>query len=290
MKFFHISDLHIGRQLNYYSLNEIQQELLGHVVEHMRKERPDALLISGDIYDKSIPSGEAYNLFNDFLVALSQIEPAIPVLIIAGNHDSQDRLNFASAFLEKNKIYVEVYPPRAEEEHIRKITLADEEGEVDFYLLPFVKPAVVRQLFSEGECTSFDGAVHKLIQREEIDYSRRNVLLSHQFYISGGEKPETCESEQAYISVGGLDSVDISAVEQFDYVALGHIHGKQQVGRPWIRYSGTPYKYSVSEEHHNKSITVVDLGKKGEAVTIQEIPFSFSQDVRKAKEIGRAHV
>lgn len=283
MKFFHISDLHIGRQLNFYDLSEIQKDLLHQIVEHMRVERPDALLISGDIYDKSVPSGEAHKLLNHFLEELSALTPQIPVLVIAGNHDSPDRLQYANAFLEKANIHIAVYPPREEEEHIKKVTLTDAYGPVHFYLLPFTKPALVRQLFAEGVVSSYDDAVREVLAREKIDFSERNVLLSHQFYVSGSKAPQTCESEVAYLNVGGLDAVDVSAIEKFDYAALGHIHGKQQVGSPHIRYSGTPYKYSVSERNHTKAITVVTLREKGAEPELCEIPFQFKQDVRQEK-------
>lgn len=284
MKIFHLSDLHIGRQLNYYSLADIQKSMLDQIIDYMKKERPDAVLISGDIYDRSVPSGEAHELFNDFLEKVSHIVPQIPVLMIAGNHDSQERLNYANHFLSQNKIYIEAYPPASEQEHIKRLTLTDEHGEVDFYMLPFVKPSMVRALFENEVGISYNEAVKRLIERENIDFTKRNVLLSHQFYISSCERPETCESEQAHISVGGIDDVDISAVEGFTYVALGHIHGRQQVGRKWIRYSGTPFKYSVSEEHHKKSITVVEIGapsKNGGRtdVLISELPFEYERDV-----------
>jgi exonuclease SbcD len=283
MKLFHISDLHIGKQLHYYNLNDNQVELLEQIVEKAKEYQPAAVLIAGDIYDKSVPSAEAYAIFDRFLNALSEIKPCIPVLIIAGNHDSPERLNYASSFLEKHKIYISVMPPQKEEEYLRKVVLKDEYGDVNVYLLPFTKPGYVRHLFEEGVVTSYDTAITTLMERENIDYSQRNVLVSHQFYISGDTTPETCESEQVYISVGGIDSVDIAAVKQFDYVALGHLHGSQQIGRNHIRYSGTPLKYSVSEEKHEKSITMVTLGEKDADIVIDKIPLVASQDVRREK-------
>jgi exonuclease SbcD len=247
MKLFHISDLHIGKQLHFYNLKDNQIEILKQITEKARQYRPDAIIIAGDIYDKSVPSAEAYQIFDQFLNDLSEISPSIPILIIAGNHDSAERLNYASSFLEKHKIYISVLPPQKEEEGLKKVVLTDEYGDVNFYLLPFTKPGYVRHLFAEGVVTSYDTAVAALIERENIDYTRRNVLVSHQFYVAGDKLPETCESEQVYISVGGIDSVDIAAVRQFDYVALGHLHGPQHIGVKQIRYSGTPLKYSVSE-------------------------------------------
>lgn len=283
MKLFHISDLHIGKQLHYYNLKENQIEILSQIVDNVIKYRPDVIIIAGDIYDKSVPSAEAYSVFDQFLNELSDIESNIPILIIAGNHDSAERLNYASSFLEKHNIYISVMPPQKEEEYLKKVVVKDEYGAVNFYLLPFTKPGYVRHLFEEGTVTSYDSAITALINRENIDYSQRNVLVSHQFYVSGNTAPETCDSEQVYISVGGIDSVDIACVKQFDYVALGHLHGQQQIGEKQIRYSGTPLKYSVSEEKHIKSITMVTLVDKGEDILIDKIPLAASQDVRREK-------
>lgn len=283
MKLFHISDLHIGKQLHYYNLRDNQIEILKQIVELAKVQHPDVIIIAGDIYDKSVPSAEAYTIFDTFLNNLSDITPSIPVLIIAGNHDSAERLQFASAFLEKHNIYISVLPPQTEDEHLKKVVLQDEYGEVDFYLLPFTKPGYVRHLFENGMITSYDKAIAALIDREQIDYGRRNVLISHQFYVSGDNLPDTCDSEQVYISVGGLDSVDIASVKRFDYVALGHLHGPQQLGEKHIRYSGTPLKYSVSEEKHIKSITMVTIGAKGDDIVIDKLPLTAKQDVRKVK-------
>lgn len=284
MKLFHISDLHIGKQLHYYNLRDNQVKILSQIVDMAKEQHPDAIIIAGDIYDKSVPSAESYTIFDQFLNDLSNITPSIPILIIAGNHDSAERLNYASTFLEKHKIYIAVFPPMAEEEHLKKVVLQDQYGNMNFYLLPFTKPGHVRHLFEEGSITSYDTAIAALIHREEIDYTQRNVLISHQFYVSGEKLPQTCDSEQVYISVGGIDSVDVASVKGFDYVALGHLHGSQQIGEKHIRYSGTPFKYSVSEEKHVKGITMVTLGAKGEEITIEKLPLTLSQDVR--KEVG----
>ena len=297
MKFFHLSDLHIGKHLNGYNLRENQEKVFRQIVRAADEYRPDAILICGDIYDKSVPAAEAYTVFDGFLSDLSEIQPAIPVFIIAGNHDSPERLNYAAAFLERHHIYLSVLPPNAADEYLKKIVLADEEGPVNFYLLPFLKPGYVKNLMSaraegkegeEGEEKAVSGgayeaAVQCVLQREKINREERNVLLSHQFYVSGGNKPETCDSEQAAISVGGLDQIDVRVLEAFDYAALGHLHGPQKVGRESVRYCGSPYKYSVSEERHKKSITLVTLGKKGEEPAIQCIPLEGIQDVRKER-------
>lgn len=280
MRFFHLSDLHIGKQLHAYSLRENQQAVLAQIVERAEELHPDAILICGDIFDRAVPSGEAYTIFDEFLQALSAITPNIPVLIIAGNHDNAQRLNYASSFLKKHQIYVST---SVSEELLQKIVLKDEFGEVDFYLLPFVKPGYVRHLFEEGAITSYESAVGEILKREQIDYSRRNVLLSHQFYTNSGQAPELCESEQSVLTIGGLDNVDVSVVESFDYVALGHIHGAQMVKFPYIRYCGTPLKYSVSEEHHKKSITMVTMGEKGTEPVIDTIPLVPIQEVRRER-------
>lgn len=280
MRFFHLSDLHIGKQLHAYSLRENQQAVLAQIVERAEELHPDAILICGDIFDRAVPSGEAYTIFDEFLQALSAIIPNIPVLIIAGNHDNAQRLNYASSFLEKHHIYVSTTVPK---KHLKKIVLKDEFGEVDFYLLPFVKPGYVRHLFEEGAITSYESAIGEILKREQIDYNRRNVLLSHQFYTNSGQAPELCESEQSVLTIGGLDNVDVSVVESFDYVALGHIHGAQIVKFPYIRYCGTPLKYSVSEEHHKKSITMVTMGEKGTEPVIDTIPLVPIQEVRRER-------
>jgi exonuclease SbcD len=283
MKLFHLSDLHIGKQLHYYNLKDNQIEILNQIIDKAKEYRPDAIIIAGDIYDKSVPSAEAVTIFDQFLIGLSEITPSIPILIIAGNHDSAERLNYASSFLERYHIYISTMPPQSPEEFLKKVVLRDEFGEVNFYLLPFVKPGYVRHLFEDGVVTSYDTAVASLIEREAVDYSQRNVLVSHQFYVAGDTTPETCESEQVYISVGGIDNVDIVEVKQFDYVALGHLHGAQQISEDYIRYSGTPLKYSTSEEKHRKSITMVTLSTKEEKPLIEQIPLVSSQDVRKEK-------
>lgn len=283
MKLFHLSDLHIGKLLCGYSLKENQERVLSRIVAYAQEEHPDAILICGDIYDKSAPSGEAYVMFDRFLEALSEIRPRIPVLIIAGNHDSPERLSYASAFLEKHSIYLSVFPPIQEDEYLKKITLEDEYGPVDFYLLPFLKPGYLRPLLPEGSAFSYEEAVRFLLSREKIDPGRRNVILSHQFYTAGQSEPETCDSEIAVAMAGGLDRIDISVLDAFDYAALGHLHGSQKVGRMSARYCGTPYKYSVSEEHHHKAVTVVELGKKGEEPQLRFLPLSGLQDVRRLR-------
>ena len=281
MKFFHLSDLHIGKQLHHYNLRGDQERILSEVISYAEDIHPDALLIAGDIYDKSVPSGEAVSLFDDFLTRLSNIRPAIPVLIIAGNHDSAQRLDYASRLLGSHHIYISGKAPETEGEHLKKVALTDEYGEVYFYLLPFLKPGYVRGLHGGELPESYTDAVKMVLEREGIDFSRRNVLVSHQFYTGNGEMPETCDSE--LLSVGGIDNVDISVVKDFDYVALGHLHGAQRVGMDHIRYCGTLLKYSVSEAGQEKSLHVVELGAKGEPVHIEKLPLHPLRDVRKLR-------
>lgn len=283
MKFFHLSDLHIGKQLHRYNLKEDQQVILKEVITYAKELRPDAIVIAGDIYDKSVPSAEAVNVFDEFLTDLSEITPEIPILIISGNHDSPDRLKYASEILKRHHIYLAGNVPERPEEHIEKVTLHDAYGEVDFYLLPFMKPAYVKNIFVDGTPETYSDAVKEIIKREKIDYKdKRNVLVSHQFYVGEkAESPETCDSE--VFSVGGIDNVDIGSVKEFDYVALGHLHGAQCIGKAEIRYCGTLLKYSVSESTQNKSLTVVTLKAKGEKPEIENYPLHPLRDVRKKK-------
>ncbi len=283
MKFFHISDLHIGKTLHLYDMKQQQRDVFSQIIEYAKEQRPDAILIAGDIYDKSAPSGEAFDLFNELLNEFAAIEPAIPVLIISGNHDSNLRLNYASSFLEKNQIYIAAGLPQSQDEYLKKVVLEDAWGNVNFYLLPFTKPIDAKNLFGEEcEVKTYDEAVAAMLQREKIDYTQRNVLLSHQFYIASGKEPDRRDSEMRYISVGGIDSVDVSHVSKFDYVALGHIHTSQRIGAEHIRYSGTPLKYSVSEATDEKSITVVELSQKGD-LKIDFLPLVMKRDIKKLR-------
>lgn len=289
MKIFHLSDLHIGKVLNGHSLLENQRAVLNQIIEEAKKHRPDVILLCGDIYDRTVPAGEAYKLLDRFLADLSEIEPKIPVCMIAGNHDSPERLSYGETFLEKHQIYVSVMPPQTEEAYMKKVTLYDEYGPVSFYLLPFLKPGYVRQLAKsekdaeEQNIDSYESAVRLVLERENIDFDQRNVILSHQFYAGSGQNVETCESEQSVIMAGGLDRISAEVLMDFDYAALGHIHGSQKAGADHIRYCGTPYKYSVSEEHHSKSITVVTLKEKDSEPEISFLPLYGLQDVRQIR-------
>ncbi len=248
----HLSDLHIGRRLNEISLLEDQKYILMQILRIVDEQKPDAVLIAGDVYDKSVPSAEAVTLLDDFLYLLAQRK--LPVLIISGNHDSPERLAFGNRLMELGGIHISpVYDGK-----LQSVTLLDENGEVTFWLLPFVKPAHVKRFYPDEGIESYTDACRVAVDTMNIDYGKRNVLLTHQF-VTGSL---TCESEE--LSVGGTDNVDAAVFEGFDYVALGHIHGPQNVGSHQIRYCGTPLKYSFSEEHHQKSVTMVHLGAKGE--------------------------
>ena len=281
MRFFHLSDLHIGKQLHSYNLRQDQEHILQEVVSYAEKIRPDAIVFAGDIYDKSVPSAEAVRIFDEFLTKLSSLEPAIPILIIAGNHDSAQRLNYASQILKRQNIYIAGNVPETEAEYLKKLTLQDEEGKVNFYFLPFLKPGYVRGVLDEEIPESYEAAVRKILEREHIDWNERNVLISHQFYAGRGQKMERSESETA--SVGGLDLIDSSCVQNFDYVALGHLHGAQRAGAEHIRYCGTLLKYSVSEANQNKTLHLISLGKKEDAVQVEELPLHPLRNVRKVR-------
>ena len=252
MKLIHLSDLHIGKRVNEVSMLEDQMHILLEILQIIDDEKPDAVLIAGDVYDKSVPSAEAVTLFDDFLCRLAK--RSVPTLIISGNHDSAERLAFGNRFLELGGIHISpVYNGT-----IHTVTLTDTYGEVVFWLLPFIKPIHVRSIFKDVCIESYTDALRFAIEQMNIDTSKRNVLLTHQF-VTGAS---LCESEE--ISVGGTDNVDASVFADFDYVALGHIHGPQNIGSNRIRYCGTPLKYSFSEHNHHKSITVVNLGAKGD--------------------------
>lgn len=279
MKFFHLSDLHIGKQLHLYSLKEEQRAVLNEIIQYAEKEKPQAIVIAGDVYDKSVPSAEAVAVFDEFIRRLSEL--SLKILVISGNHDSPERLEFAGSLLEKQGLYIAGLPPVNESDHIKKVILHDEEGEVCFWLLPFLKPSYVRGIFPEKENLSYTEAVKLILEREEVNLSVRNVLVTHQFFTASGKEPLRSDSETVY--VGGAGNVDISAVQNFDYVAMGHIHKAQSVGEARFRYCGTPLKYSAGESKDTKTLTSVTLGKKGEPVAIEELPLLPVRDVQQLK-------
>ncbi len=266
MKLLHLSDLHLGKRFKEFPLLEDQAYILQVILGIADVERPDAVLIAGDVYDRPTPSTEAVELLDHFLVALAQRE--IPVLLASGNHDSPERLAFGAQLLEKSQIHIApVYNGT-----VTPVTLQDAYGPVDIYLLPFLKPLYVRRCFPEEEIQDCTEAVACAIAHMDINPARRNVLAAHQFVIGA----ERCDSEE--VSVGGSDQVDVSVFAPFDYVALGHLHGPQDLDGGRVRYCGTPLKYSFSEIRHKKSVTLVELGPKGER-TIRPILLTPLRDM-----------
>jgi exonuclease SbcD len=273
MKFLHLSDLHIGKTVNGFSMLEEQRHAFGQIIGYIETERPDAVLIAGDVYDRAVPGVEAVRLFDDFLTGLAA--QGVAVLLISGNHDSPERLNYASRLLAERKLHL----CGGFDGTLPSVTLSDEYGEVNFWLLPFVKPSGVRGLFADQEIESYTDAIVAALESADIDYSQRNVLLSHQFYTSAGVTPLRSESE--INPVGGLDAVDAAVIAKFDYVALGHLHGAQNVGAN-IRYAGSPVKYSFSEWKQDKSVPLVTLKAKGfmESVTLPLAPLHDMREIK----------
>ena len=262
MKFLHLSDLHIGKRMNEFSLLEDQEYILTKMINIVDEEVPDAVLICGDIYDKSVPSAESVALFDDFLVSLAKRN--LKIFVISGNHDSPERIAFGAKLMTASGVYLSpVY-----NKNIAPIVLADQYGELNIYMLPFIKPTHVRAYFPEETIVSYTDAVQIAIDYLNVDTSKRNILLTHQF-ITGSQR-----SESEDISVGGSDNVSAYIFDVFDYVALGHIHKTQSVGRETIRYCGTPLKYSISEANDQKSVTIVEVNAKGNIVirTVDLIP------------------
>lgn len=259
----HLADLHLGKRVNGFSMMEDQEYILNRILEIMEEEQPDGLLIAGDVYDKTIPPAEAVRLMDDFLTAVAAKH--VPVFLISGNHDSAERVAFGHQLMQGSGIWISpVYDGT-----IRHHTLGDRWGEVNIYLIPFLRPSVVRSFFPDVEIEDYTDALRTIIEDLQVDTSRRNVVLAHQFVTAAGALPETCDSEQ--LSVGGLDRVDGSVFSPFDYTALGHLHGPQRVGSETIRYAGSPLKYSFSELHQKKSVTVAELRAKG-VTEIRQIP------------------
>ena len=270
MKFLHISDLHLGKRVNEFSMLKDQKYILEQILSIAGRERADGVIIAGDIYDKPVPPAEAVQVFDRFLTALAR--EGRKVYAVSGNHDSAERIAFGAALMREQGVYIApVY-----DGNVEKITEHDAYGDICIYLLPFVKPATVRHVLTreqeekagavqeneevtgqETAALTYDDAVRFAVERMEVDAAKRNILVAHQFVTGAGR----CESEE--VSVGGLDNVDAGIFERFDYVALGHIHTPQHIGRETVRYCGTPLKYSFSEARQQKSLTVAELGEKG---------------------------
>lgn len=278
MKFFHLSDLHIGKQLHGFSLIDDQKYILDQILEMIRERRPDAVLIAGDIYDKSVPGAEAVTVMDDFLTDLATMEDGPQVCMISGNHDSQERLSYGSRLFAEHKIHIAGCAPSREDPQIRKVILQDSHGETVVWMLPFFRPSFLREIPGMEDEKTYEGAMRTLLEKEQPDFSVRNVLLCHQFFTGNGKEPERSDSET--IHVGGQDNIDRSVVDRFDYVAAGHIHRPQNIGASSIRYCGSPLKYSVSEADQEKSVTEVELGAKGE-IRMEYLPLRPLHDVRK---------
>ena len=270
MKLMHLSDLHLGKKVYEFSMYEDQKYILSQILDIADKEQVQAVMICGDIYDKQIPPAESVQLFDDFLTKLSVRK--LPVFIISGNHDSAERLSFGARLMEQSGVcFSETFSGK-----IQTYQLQDENGSLNLYLLPFLKPTIVRQAFPEAEIGSYQDAVTYALQQVKPDESQRNILMAHQF-VTGAHRSESEE-----ILVGGLDNIDASVFSAYDYVALGHIHTPQKVGRETIRYCGTPIKYSFSEAAKDKSVTIVELAEKGK-VQIQEHILKPLHDLREIR-------
>ena len=275
MKFLHISDLHIGKKFRETDFTDDQIHILNEILEIVDDIKPDGILIAGDIYDRSVPTAAAVNIFDDFLTRLDMKK--IKIFIISGNHDSPERLNFGKEIMSKSGIHI----AGTFRGKMDKISMEDKFGSINIYLLPFVKPSVVSYFFKEEETDTYEKAVKAVIEAAQIDQSQRNILVAHQFVTNQGVEPEKSDSE--LLSVGGLDNIDVSVFDAFDYVALGHIHGPQRIGRETVRYCGTPLKYSFSEANHKKSVTCLEITDKNQ-VSVTGIPLHPVRDMRIIKD------
>ncbi len=271
MRFAHISDLHIGKRLHEVSLLDDQAYILEEIRKILRDGKPDAVLIAGDIYDKSAPSAEAVRLFDDFLSGLASDGQS--VFVISGNHDSAARVAYGGRIMERSGVHLSA---PAYEGGLRPVTLTDGHGPVDIYLLPFIKPVHVSLAFPDEKIESYTDALRVAVERMAVNPKRRSVLVAHQF-VTGAVRSDSEE-----VSVGGLDNVDAAVFAPFSYVALGHIHRPQNIGSPRVRYSGTPLKYSFSEGGDEKSVTMAELDGKGE-VNLRTVSLTPKRDLREVR-------
>lgn len=270
MKFLHLADLHLGKRVNGFSMLEDQAHILRQILAILDDEQPDGVLIAGDVYDKSVPSVEAVGLLDGFLTELRA--RGVPVLLISGNHDSPERLAFGGRVMDSCGIHISPVYDGA----LAPVTLHDAFGPVHVWLLPFVKPAHVRRWFPDADIESYTDAMAEAVAHMDIDTAARNVLVTHQF-VTGGARSGSEE-----LSVGGTDNVDSGVFAPFDYVALGHLHGAQHIGRETIRYAGSPLKYSFSEARQHKSVTVVTLGEKGD-VQVRTVALTPLRELREIR-------
>ena len=270
MKLIHLSDLHIGKRVNEFSMMEDQEYILKQILKIIDDEAPDGVIIAGDVYDKPVPSAEAVELFDDFVVRLSN--RSLPVYIISGNHDSPERLAFGNRLMSASGIHFSsVYNGAAE-----RFELTDEYGTTAIYMLPFVKPSNVRRFYPDDKIESYTEAIAVAVREMQVNPDNRNIIITHQF-VTGAER-----SDSEDVSVGGTDNVDASVFDGFDYVALGHIHRPQNVGGETIRYCGSPLKYSFSEAPYEKSVTVVELQEKGNT-SVRTVPLTPMREMVELK-------
>ena len=283
MRFFHLSDLHIGLRLLDRDIHEDQEYILQEIVRLAAEYRPDAVVIAGDIYDRAVPSADAVLLFDRFVSSLVSACPDTEIMMISGNHDSGSRVNVFRSVLQHQHIHMIGLPPENAEDHIEQVTLSDVFGPVHFYLLPFVKPSMVKQIVSQEEdesSLSYDESLRRLFSREDITTEERNILVSHQFYIPVGTDPEQMERMDSEIcTVGNIDAVKADLLQDFDYAALGHIHKPMKVGKDVYRYCGTPMACSFSEAGQKKGVVLVTLEEKGN-VQIETLPLIPLRQVR----------
>lgn len=270
MKLIHLADLHIGKRVNEFSMIEDQKYILLKILNIIDDEKPDAVLISGDVYDKSVASVQAVEVFDKFVNSLA--ERRVETFIISGNHDSAERMAFASKLIDNSGIHIS---PVFNGE-VKPFVLNDEYGTVNVYMLPFIKPVNVKLAYGIENNIGYSDAVETAIEHMKVNKDERNVILSHQF-VTGASK---CDSEDIF--VGGTDGVSASVYDVFDYVALGHLHSPQKAGRETVRYAGTPLKYSFSEINHHKSVTVVEMGEKGD-VSIRTVELVPKRDMKEIK-------
>ena len=274
MRILHLADLHLGRSLSEFSLIELQKEFLTQIIHTVSEKKIDAVLIAGDVYDRTMPSIHAVQLLNGFLSALSRIKT--PVLLIAGNHDSAERLSFLSGVLGMQGIYI----VGEYELGAQPVTLYDEFGPVHFYLLPFFRPGAIRSQLPDVRIETYDDAVRAAVDHMNVNGSERSVLLAHHFVCAAGQMPLQSDSEMPFL--GGLELVHASSFDDFDYVALGHLHHPQKVGRETVRYAGSPIQYSLGEADSRKSFVIAELNEKGN-LSVELIPIRLSAALRSVR-------
>ncbi len=291
MRFFHLSDLHLGIKLYEHDLLKDQKEILDEIVALTRQYQPDAVVFAGDIYDRSVPPVEAVALFDDFMTQLRAALPNGEIMLISGNHDSAQRLDVFRSELSDRGIHMIGNPPMQEGKTIERVTLTDDFGAVNFYLLPFVRPGMVRLVAGtkeNGDNLSYSEAFSRLLALSPLNPDERNVLVSHQFFLPDGGDAENIErAENEVKQVGNLDAIPASLIADFDYAALGHIHKPMKVGSETLRYCGTPMPYSLSEENQQKGILMVEMGAKGDVQTTV-LPLHPVHQVRKLRATREA--